>query len=189
MFPNENAKAFEFSASDLENFLTAMDGLTRHLTAQTRTPPHYVSGQIVNASGDALKAAETGLVSKVRAKMDPFGEGHEETMRLAFRAIDPNDPRAEATDAETIWKDPESRSQAETVDAATKLATIGVPQEALWEYVGASPQQIDRWRGMEEAEALLNPTPPPQIVIAPPGAANGSPPPGTTVTPGAGAAT
>lgn len=155
MFPNKDAKAFEFSAADLKNFREAVDGLVRDLTAVTRTPPHYVAAQIVNASGDALKAAETGLVSKVRDKMDPFGEAHEEAMRLAFRAIDPDDPRAEATDAETIWRDPESRSQAEVVDAAVKLASLGVPQEALWERIGASPQEIDRWKSMAEADSLL----------------------------------
>jgi hypothetical protein len=175
MFPGKDAKAFEFSAADLDNFRKAIDGLVRDLTAQTRTPPHYVAGQIVNASGDALKAAETGLVSKVRDKMVYFGEAHEEAMRLAFLAKDKNDPRAQATDAETIWKDPESRSQAEVVDAAVKLASIGVPQEALWERIGASPQEIDRWKALAEEEALTNasfapePAPDGSVPPAPPG--------------------
>jgi hypothetical protein len=135
--------------------LDAIRGFVDDLVAQTRTPPHYVVGKMANLSGDALKAAETGLVAKVRDKMDPFGEAHEEAMRLAFRAIDPDDPRASATDAETIWRDPESRSQAELADALTKLATIGVPQEILWEKYGFSPQEIDRMKAMQEADALL----------------------------------
>jgi hypothetical protein len=169
MFPGKDAKAFEFSPADLTNFRGAIDGLIRDLTAQTRTPPHYVSGQIVNASGDALKAAETGLVSKVRDKMDPFGEAHEEAMRLAFRAISPDDPRAQATDAETIWRDPESRSQAEVVDAATKLATLGVPNEVLWEKCGFSPQEIDRMKQMAETDALLAASLPQPVPQAQPG--------------------
>jgi hypothetical protein len=160
MFPGPDAKAFEFTAADLKNFREAIDGLVRDLTAQTRTPPHYVAGQIVNASGDALKAAETGLVSKVRSKMQSFGEAHEEAMRLAFKARDPEDPRAEETQAETIWADPESRSQAELADALTKLASIGVPQEVLWERYGFSPQEIDRMKAMQAEDAFLNPEPP-----------------------------
>jgi hypothetical protein len=160
MFPGPDAKAFEFTAADLKNFREAIDGLVRDLTAQTRTPPHYVAGQIVNASGDALKAAETGLVSKVRSKMQSFGEAHEEAMRLAFKAKDPEDPRAEETQAETIWADPESRSQAELADALTKLASIGVPQEVLWERYGFSPQEIDRMKAMQAEDAFLNPEPP-----------------------------
>jgi hypothetical protein len=175
-FPDKDSKAFQFDAADLDNFRKAIDGLVRDLTAQTRTPPHYVAGQIVNASGDALKAAETGLVSKVRDKMDPFGEAHEEAMRLAFLSIDRGDPRAQATDAEVIWRDPESRSQAETVDAAVKLASIGVPQEMLWERIGMSPQEIDRAKQLQEADALLR-------ALAPP-----APEPGTVEENGSGPA-
>lgn len=163
MIPGKDAKVAEWGETNLKVIGDEIDRLIKHLTAQTRTPPHYVAGQIVNASGDALKAAETGLVSKVRDKMDPFGEAHEEAMRLAFRSIDKNDPRAQAMDAETIWRDPESRSQAEVVDAAVKLSSIGVPREALWERIGASPQEIDRWATMAEAESLLNDATEPEV--------------------------
>ena len=154
MFPSKEAKAFEFKAADLKNFRESIDGLIRDLTAQTRTPPHYVSGQIVNASGDALKAAETGLVSKVRDKMDPFGEAHEEAMRLAFKSIG-DEEKAAALDAETIWKDPESRTQAETVDAVTKEVAIGLPLEVAFQKIGYSPQEVDRIMMLREAEGLL----------------------------------
>lgn len=178
MFPGTDAKAFEFSAADLANIRESMDGLVRDLTAQTRTPPHYVSGQIVNASGDALKAAETGLVSKVRDKMDPFGEGHEEMMRLAFRSIDPDDERAQTMDAEVIWKDPESRSVGEVVDAVQKQVAMGLPFEVALEKMGYSPQEIDRIMSMREAEALLAqslpaPATPPAEEL-PPAASNGN---------------
>jgi hypothetical protein len=182
-FPDKDSKAFQFDAADLDNFRKAIDGLVRDLTAQTRTPPHYVAGQIVNASGDALKAAETGLVSKVRDKMDPFGEAHEEAMRLAFLSIDRGDPRAQATDAEVIWRDPESRSQAETVDAAVKLASIGVPQEMLWERIGMSPQEIDRAKQLQESDALLGALNAGQPAVA---ASNGALPPEAAPVPPAG---
>jgi hypothetical protein len=154
-FPGADAKAYEFGETNLEIIRSAIDGYIRDLTAQTRTPPHYVAGQIVNASGDALKAAETGLVSKVRDKMAPFGEAHEEAMRLAFKARDADDPRASETKAETIWADPESRSQAETVDAAVKKQGLGVPWEQIMEDIGYSPQQIDRMQAMRDAEGLI----------------------------------
>lgn len=177
VFGNADAKVAEFNASDLDNYVKAIRELINHLTAQTRTPPHYVSGQIVNASGDALKAAETGLVSKTRRKMKPFGAAHEETMRLAFKALG-DDDRANETRAETIWKDPETRSQGELVDSLVKLGTIGVPQEVLWERAGFSPTEIDRMRSMAEAEKLLADTLAPQT---PPGQ-NGQP----QMVPGAG---
>jgi hypothetical protein len=158
-FNAPDAKVQEFSASDLANFPRSADFLVRHLAAQTKTPPHYILGEIVNASGDALKAAETGLVSKVKAKQDPFGEGHEETIRIALRLDGREEITAER--AETIWADPETRSRAEATDSAVKLASIGVPEEVLWAKVGFSPTEIDRMLAMKETEDLLAPPPPP----------------------------
>jgi hypothetical protein len=84
-----------------------------------------------------------------------LGEGWEESIRLAF-AVEGKQDRAEMIDVETIWANPESRIVGETVDAAVKLAALGVPRPALWEYVGASPQQIERW--MVEGEPKPAPT-------------------------------
>lgn len=137
-----NAKIDQFAASDLNNYVSAVTLLLQHLAAQTRTPPHYLLGQIVNASGDALKAAETGLVAKVKRKQIDFADSWEEAMRLALKLKG----RSGSESAETIWRDPEYRSEGELVDAATKLRGIGVPLEAIWERIGATPQQIEEWK-------------------------------------------
>jgi hypothetical protein len=163
---SDKASIDQFQAADLKNYVTAIEPLITHLAAQTRTPPHYLLGQISNASGDALKAAETGLVARVHDKMTFFGEAHEDMMRLAFRATGDTE-RAAALDAETLWRDPESRSFGELVDGLVKLSTIGVPEEILWERAGFSPQEITRMKGMKVAEDLLAP-PPPAPPPAPP---------------------
>lgn len=140
-FEDPEVKIDEFKAADLNNYTNAITLLLQHLAAQTRTPPHYLLGQIVNASGDALKAAETGLVSKVQRKQIDFAEGWSGVMSTALQVSG-----AQMNDnVEVIWKDPEFRSEGEQVDAAVKLATLGVPFEALWERVGATPQQVNRW--------------------------------------------
>lgn len=92
-------------------------------------------------SGDALKAAETGLVSKVKRKQVDFEDTWQEAMSAALQ-LSGSQPEASI---ETIWRDPEYRSEGETVDAAVKLKEIGIPFEALWERIGATPQQIERW--------------------------------------------
>jgi hypothetical protein len=143
-FANENAKAFEFSASDLAAFVSSREHLIHGLTSKTKLPAHYVSGEVAKASGDALKAGETGLVAKVNDKKSPFGEAHEDTMRLAFRAMGDED-RGRSYKAETIWRDSESRTFGELIDGLVKLSTIGVPVEALWERAGFSPTEIARF--------------------------------------------
>jgi hypothetical protein len=170
VFESQDAKIGEFSAADLENYVKFRRHLIDGLTAKSRTPPHYVAGSIVNASGDALKAAETGLVAKVEKKKKPFGEAHEEAIALAFKSINDTE-RAKVTDAETIWGDSESRTFGELIDGLVKLATIGVPQKVLWQKAGFSPQEIARMETMHIADGVFNlipPTPP-----TPPGAAPG----------------
>lgn len=168
-FSNENAKAHEFSQADLEALRKAVDGFIGDLAAQTRIPIYYFRPQAIsNISAEALIGLDAGLVSKTNDKKDPFGEGHEEAMRLAFKSIDANDPRANAVDAEVIWKDTESRSQAQLTDAVTKEVSIGLPFEAALEKLGYSPQAIDRVLTMRSEETFLNPEPDAEISAIPP---------------------
>jgi hypothetical protein len=153
-FESDTAKVAEFKAADLDNYVNARQHLVRGLTAKTRTPPHYVLGEIVNASGDALLAAETGLVAKATAEMPHFGEAHEDTMRLAFRAMG-DTQRASVIDSETIWKNPQYRSEAQAVDAAVKLKELNLPDEMLWERIGMSPQEIARAKTLQLTDDLF----------------------------------
>lgn len=149
---NEDAKFGSFDATDLSNYVSGIEMIIQHIAAQTRTPPHYLLGQSGSfPSGESLKATETGLVAKVKRKMVNFGESYEEAMRLAFQLIGDTE-KAAAESAETIWRDPESRTEGELVDALVKMSTLGVPNEALWERWGASPQQIARWKAMAKEE-------------------------------------
>jgi hypothetical protein len=154
-FGNKDAKAHEFSQADLSALRESIDGYIGDLAAQTRIPIYYFRpAAISNISAEALIGLDAGLVSKTHDKEDAFGEGHEEAVRLAFKAIDPNDPRASTTDAEVIWKDTESRSQAQLTDAVLKETSIGLPTDAAFEKLGYSPQQIARFRTMMLEEGV-----------------------------------
>jgi hypothetical protein len=144
----------EFTESNLSNYVTAIEMFVQHIASQSRTPPHYfyLSGQF--PSGESIKSAETGLVAKTRRKMRHFGEGWEEVMRLAFLALG-NTSRSEEESSETIWGDPESRTESQHVDSVTKKATLGVPWRQLMEDLGYSPQQIDRMEAMRRQEQLM----------------------------------
>jgi len=135
---DKDVKVHEFAASDLGNYEKAVTLLLQHLAAQTRTPPHYLLGSIVNASGDALKAAETGLVAKVKRKQIDFADSWEEAIGLALGKS--------GAGIEVHWRDPEYRSEGELVDAAAKLKDVGVPLPAIWERIGASSEQIEQWQ-------------------------------------------
>ena len=152
---DDKAAFGDFNVTDLGNYVRAIEMLIQHLAAQTRTPPHYLTSGLGQwPSGDSLKASEVGLVAKVKRKQLDFSDTWEEAMRLAFLAMGDN-VKARATDAEVIWADPEFRSEGERVDALVKMRTLGVPLEALWARWGASPQEINRWRQMQEREAQV----------------------------------
>lgn len=150
---NPQTSWHEFSATDLAPYIAAVESDIQHIAAETKTPPQYLLGAMVNISGDALKAAESGLVSKVRRRARHFGESVEEVFRLAFLAAGQKD-KAKVIDAEVIWRNPEFRTEGELVDALVKMKTLGVPDEALQERWGASPQEIARWRSMRAADSL-----------------------------------
>lgn len=152
---DDKAQFGDFNVTDLSNYVRAIEMLIQHLAAQTRTPPHYLTSGLGQwPSGDSLKASEVGLVAKVKRKQLDFSDTWEEAMRLAFLALG-DQQRARAIDAEVIWADPEFRSEGERVDALVKMRTLGVPLEALWSRWGASPQEIQRWRTMQEREAQV----------------------------------
>lgn len=150
-----DGKVVQLPAGDLGNFVGAVEMLVQHVASISRTPPHYLNASADRLSGESIKAAETGLVAKVRRKQRYFGEAWEEIMRLAGRVAELPDLAA-ATEMETIWADPESRTEAEHVDAVgKKRQMLSVPLEQAWEDAGYSPQQIGRMRSAAAGEQLL----------------------------------
>jgi len=135
-FENENAKVHDLPATDLSNYVSGIKELLTHLAGQTRTPPHYLLGQMVNVSGDALAAAESGLVLRVKNKHTSFAEGWREVMRIATGV----DERIEI-----VWANPERHSLSQMADGISKLAAtkeLALPREELWRMLGFSPLKI-----------------------------------------------
>lgn len=187
----------EFEATDLRPYVALLEMWIQHAATRSRTPAHYLLGQAGTfPSGESLKATEVGLVSKARAAMRHAGEAWEQTLRLAFLAIDANDRRGQEQDSETIWTDPENRTEAEHIDAVLKMKGLDLPPEFLWQRAGLTQNEIARVLAMREREALqvgsafersfrATPELPPATVdVAPtngqepaPAAAPGQPPP------------
>jgi hypothetical protein len=139
-----------FPGDPLAGYLAAVEQDVTQLAAITQTPAHYLTGTIANLSADAIRAAEAGLVAKIGRRSRHIGEAWEEVMRTALGLI--GNPDAANVEAETLWADPEYRSEGMRVDALVKMATLGVPTQVLWEKWGASPQEIDRWLAMASVE-------------------------------------
>jgi len=148
-----SAKIGQLDAADMSGHLKRVQAAIEHLAAMTKTPNYYLMGQMINVSADAIRAAEAGLVNKVKHHQQVFGEAWEEVVRLALKAID--DPRAADVALEVDWENAEARSLGEVVDAAMKKQALGIPWRQIMADLGYSPQDIDRMETQRQADALL----------------------------------
>lgn len=137
----KEAEFGQWDAAPMDPYSAAKREDVKDVASRSRTPAQYLLGEMSNVNGETLKASESGLVSKVRQRIKPHTEGLKEAFRLVRKAASlPEVPM------EPIWRNPEFRTEGELVDALGKMSALGVPEEALWERWGATPQERDRWR-------------------------------------------
>lgn len=150
------AKLGNLEAAELGNWTGVITLVVQHIASISRTPPHYLNTSADRLSGESIKSAETGLVAKVLRKIVHRSSNAEEIMRLCG-LIEGLPEIYEANDMETIWSDPESRTESEHIDAVGKKRQIlEIPLEQSWEDAGYSPTQIEKMlklRNKELAEA------------------------------------
>jgi hypothetical protein len=156
-FTGDNVRTEEWSAANLNAYAEIIETAVGHIAAQTRTPAHYLIGKMANLSGDALIAAETGLVKRVDEKQLWFGQALREVFRLIALAQG-DEVKAEAiSGGRVLWADAQSRSQAQLTDALLKLKTLGFPFEFLALQYGLTPTEVVDLMAMREKESMADP--------------------------------
>lgn len=158
-FTGTNAKIDSWPAADLTGFTNVIEEAVGHVAAQTRTPPHYLVTKqgLSNLSGDALKAAESGLVNKAGEFITQATPGIREAFRLMALVLDDQGLAAQVQLSRVKWADPGIRSDAELSDMLVKKKSIGYPFRYLLELDGVDPADIDRiitMKQQEDAQAL-----------------------------------
>lgn len=157
----ENAKIDAWDAARLDVFTDTIEIGVGHIAAQTRTPPHYLVANkgLSNLSGDALTAAEIGLVQKSNEFITFTNPAIREVLRLIALVMDQAGLVAEAGLATIVWKNREIRSESQMADALLKKRQMGYPFEFLMELEGNDPTTIERVMAMveqEQADAQLD---------------------------------
>lgn len=152
-----DVKIAEWQAANLAAYTDVIEIAVAHIAAQTRTPQHYLIGKMANLSGDALLAAETGLVKRIEEKELWFGQALREMFALIALAQG-NKPKArDLVAGSVLWADAESRSQAQLADALLKLRQIGFPFEWIAARYGLTPSEIVDLLRMRQREADMDP--------------------------------
>jgi hypothetical protein len=152
---NADSRFGAIPGGDIGQYLRAVDDEVAELAAISRVPSYYfVQSDLANPpSAESLVTSETGLVTKCLDRQNSFGESWEQVVRTASRAAGDLE-LADDLGLEVLWHTPERRNPAVVADAATKLASVDVPTEAVWAFLGYSPQAIARMRVQADAQAI-----------------------------------
>jgi hypothetical protein len=144
------ATAGQWAAAPLDPYSAAKREDIKDIASRTRTPAQDLLGEMNNVNGETLKASQAGHVAVVKQMCRYFGEGLERTMRLAQRAAGLPPSLA----METVWANPEYRTEGELTDATLKKREgriISVRQAR--EDLGYSVTQIKRLEQDDADEA------------------------------------
>ena len=153
---NPAAKIDEWGAASFDGFTSIIDKAVGHISSQSRTPATYFMGggsTIANVGDDSLVPLETGLVMRTREKTQHFGRSAREVFRLMALAESEKGKAASVATGTVLWRDIESRSDAQRTDALQKKSAIGYPFRYILELDGLSDPEIDRVMDMVDAEA------------------------------------
>lgn len=150
----QQTKIDQFDAAKLDTFTDVINIAVRHVAAQTRTPVHYIVGELSNVNGETLLAGETGLVKKVEESQLFFGPEVREIHRLQALVRGEKD-LAEACRTGTVqWADAETRTTAQAADAALKERQLGFPLAWIAEKrFGLTQTEVARLMALVEQEA------------------------------------
>lgn len=150
----QNTKIDQWTPANLKVFTEVIEISVGHIAAQTRTPPHYLNTKagMSNLSGDALVAAETGLVKKAMDAILYARAGMRDLFQLVALV------KNQAALAETItsrmfeFENPGMRSESQLTDALLKKRQMGYPFEYLLELDGVGPEDRKRIQRMRREE-------------------------------------
>lgn len=156
-----DAKFGDFNVSDMKPYIELAQETAAHISRLSRVPITYFLSNISNLGGDALALLISGLVLKCQRRVKGYEPAFEGAVRLALKSM--GDPRANTANIEVKWADMETRSMAQSADAAVKLTTgdnpVITPQTAQEMYLGMSQTERDRddaWRLEGRASSNLD---------------------------------
>lgn len=149
----QTTKIDSWEPAKLDVFTNVINVAVKHTASQTKTPIHYIVGDLGNVNGETLKATETPLANDVREDHRFYAPSVRGVFRL-MALVRGNKAVAEACRTATVqWANPETRSEAQLADAALKDKQIGFP--LAWiaaERYGLSQPEVARLLEMVGAD-------------------------------------
>jgi len=133
------AKFGEFSAGDLNQFITVINDFRREIARVSRTPLHYFTLEGNMPSGESMKTADGPLAAKVEDRQTAWGMVWGDVMRFALEIAGKSD-----LSPEVVWADTTPRNETEQIaNAVTKVNNLSLPVKIALKEIGYSDKQIE----------------------------------------------
>lgn len=147
----------EFAPGDPEGILKSIELIVQHIAGISRTPQHLFQIADGAVSGEALKTAESGLVSKAKKRQVNFGNTWEDVMLMGLRVQEafgaPVAGSGPNTHISAIWEDSETRNQESFLKSLESKMRLGIPERQLWREMGYNQEEIDQMEKDKEEES------------------------------------
>lgn len=157
----EGAQFGQFDSAPLDGALNAIDKTLQRLSGRSRTPAHLLVTSPGGApSGEALKTAESGIVSKAKYNAIFWGDVWADVGAMALRlaqAFGAEDMPPVVVDELTIhtnWEDPETRNLLSLLMALSEMKDLGVSERTILTMIpGVDADQEIRAKEMDQTTA------------------------------------
>lgn len=146
MATDSDVKFGDFEASDLEQFERVIEGTELRIARTAGIPIHYLL-QSSTPSGEALRTAESRLVSKVTGRQINFGVVWSQIMEFVMEL------QGIQTQLKTVWKPAETRSEVNFWTNAVIKHQLGVSNAQILREAGYTDAEIERFAQEREHEA------------------------------------
>lgn len=142
----QSTQAGEFTATELDNYLKAIEKLAGDIGQITRTPAHYFFRQGGDPSGEALIAMEAPLNKKVMDRMDYFSPVWKAAGAFMLRL---GGETAEVRDITPVWApvetvQPETKARIRLLETQAGLPLVTVLRREGWSEAALAQLEQDR---------------------------------------------
>jgi hypothetical protein len=168
----------QFEATQLDNYLNAIDKLAIAIGVISRTPRHYLMQQGGDPSGEALIAMEAPLNKKAQAAIDLFTPTWQELG--AFLLLLNGQGEVEKRDITPVFDEPQTVQPRTEAEIRQIDVNTGIPLVTTLRRNGWSEAEITQMEADKAEEKAKQPTPPPITPLQGNGEADGMPPPEMT---------
>lgn len=136
----------EFSATDLDNYLGAVEQLAGDLARISRTPKHYLFAQGGDPSGEALIAMEAPLTAKVQDRIERFDPVWRRAVAFALQidgaAVDPGDLKCKWREVQIVQ--PKTQAEIRLTNTQAGIPIVTQLREDGWTDEQLAQMQVDK---------------------------------------------